>query len=220
MAGGLLVAATFSVACGGGSDEDGGPAIEFSGEIEFEGGDEAGSFAVSEGGFVSEELRLDTQIQLVKQGFLLDWVSLIVAFENTAGRMERLASDDREKVDLLWVQQVHDLTQRSEILCLEGYRMNLPEDVADGYRPSHRRFLIAVESFGFASERLIDAALVMGPGGRLYDDLNSREQVVFDATRNQAVFYSEDCLLVLAEVKKDLEDRLEEIRFGEGRRRR
>lgn len=216
----LSVSLVTLAGCGGGSSQDSGGGIQFSGEIEFDPQEEVVSLTEVEGVFTPDELRSETQLHLVSQGFLLDWISLILALEQRADRMEGLASQERERVDLIWVQQVHDLVQQSEILYLEGYRLQLPADAGESYQSAHRRFLIGVESFGFASERLIDSALIMGPGGRIYEDLSSREQVVFDATRNQAVFYLGDCIEVLTSVKEDLKDELAEIRFGQDDRPR
>ena len=72
-----------------------------------------------------------------------------------------------------WVVAVHDMHRSSEELRFRAYAYEVNEVLVLDYVDFHASFLEGVQVFSQSADRLLQAAIVLGPSGRSVNDLSA-----------------------------------------------
>lgn len=184
----LCVAAGLGCGGGGGADEDV--------DIDFD--------ISSVDGVSDAEVLEMTRGKLSSVVFLADWLTLVQAFQSHGVVMSRLGDVDPETVDLGWVRSVHDASELAQIFHGEGLRLAIPAEAPADYESIYGVYIAGVEAFGFASARLLEAALILGPSGRAFDDMEPLDQLSFRSSLKQFSIYRDDAIALMEKVDEML----------------
>ena len=170
-------------------------------------------FDVSAYDSVSEgEVRDVTRDRLTSVVFLADWLTLVQAFESHGAVMSGLGDVDPESVNVGWVRRVHDASEKAQIFHGEGLRLAIPADAPGNYESIFAAYVAGVEAYGFASARLLEAALILGPSGRGFDEMEALEQLSFRSSLKQFGIYRDDALALMVKVDEMLMAAIEDAR--------
>ncbi len=199
----LCVAA--GMGCGGGGESGDDVVIDF----------DIGSVD----GVSDAEVLSMTRDQLTSVGFLADWLTLVEAFEAHGAVMSTLGDVSPETVNLGWVRRVHDSSERAQVFHGEGLRLAIPADAPADYESIYGVYIAGVEAFGFASARLLEAALILGPTGRAFDDMEPLDQLSFRSSLKQFGIYRDDAMALMEKVNEMLTPAIDAARVdAEGMR--
>ena len=113
-----------------------------------------------------------TRDRLTAVGFLSDWLTMVKALQSHGQVMSGLGDVDPATANLAWVRAVHDASERAQLYHTKALRLELPADSGEKYEAIFAVYIAGVEAFGFASARLLEAGLLMGPSGRHFDDMD------------------------------------------------
>ena len=158
------------------------------------------------------EVREVTRERLASVVFLADWLTLVQAFESHGALMSGLGDADPESVNVGWVRRVHDASEKAQVFHGEGLRLVIPADAPANYESIFAAYVAGVEAFGFSSARLLEAAIILGPSGREFDDLEALEQLSFRSSLTQFGIYRDDAMALMGKVDEMLTMAIEEAR--------
>ena len=126
----------------------------------------------------------------------------------------RLAEDAQaEVVGVDWQVDVHTHHRLSEELRIRAYGYPVPEDLAADYLDFHAAFLEAVQIYSFGCDRLLEAAIIIGPSGRTNEDLSAPENSQFESLVGESLYYMVDAELLVGRVQDDLRDIFQSLRI-------
>ena len=191
---GLAVALSL-VACGGGGIDESlleGLEFDFTGVVG--GSDDAPVEEVES----VEDPSPFTGIGLLnlEQGFrvayLHDMETLVDEVRESTRSMQRLGENmdtDQDGANHLeWVVAVHDMHFRSEELRYRIYRYPFTDDLTLDYVDFHADFLRGVEIYSLCADRLLESALMLGPGVSA-GDLTPADYAEFQSLVGESTFY-------------------------------
>ena len=162
----LLALAVFSVVgCGGDEDLLEGLDLDFDEEGVLEEGD-ASEFLddTIPRAFARLEVAHD---RLLRIAYVHDMRSLIREIQVSNRDLIRLSeSSTSDVVSLDWVADMHDSHRVSEELRIRVYGYSLPDSLVTDYVDFHAAFLEGVQVYSQGADRLLQAAILLGPTGR------------------------------------------------------
>ena len=162
-------------------------------------------FDISSVDGVSEAEVLEvTRDKLASVVFLADWLTLAQALHSHGTVMSRLGDVEPETVNLGWVRSVHDASELAQVFHGEGVRLAIPAEAPADYESIYGVYIVGVEAFGFASARLLEAALILGASGRAFDDMEPLDQLSFRSSLKQFSIYRDDAIALMEKVDEML----------------
>ena len=195
-----VVTFLLAVACGGGGEDD-------FGLMTFDGEPADGS---SEGAAGSFEAPRPSDVAV--SGLVLEEVNYLFSHQVWLESLQQLNRDMMTSLELDtegspgldWVIEAHQLTRDAD----ELYAFVLASDIPEAQRPTHFSLrlegLRVVQVMAYGSDRLLAAALVIGPTGRVAADLSPGEYTRFQTYVREARFF-------LRDAERLLEDDIEEL---------
>ena len=144
---------------------------------------------------VAEVERLDVSVAPL----VLERLNYIYSYQVWLETLRRAARDLRsvqesgsggeESPGLEWVIDVHEVTAEADRVFALFLAVELPATQAEAYFDLFVQGIEAVQVLSYGSDRLLAAALVVGPGGRTADTLDLAESVRFQTyLRESSVF--------------------------------
>ena len=145
--------------------------------------------------------------------YVYDVQSLVTEMERSRRDMIRLLERSQELgATLDWVAEVHGAHQVSEDFRIRAYNYVLTEDLIDEYVDFHAAFLEAVQLYAHGSDRMLQAAIVVGPGGRNVGDLLPAERTDFESLLSEGGFYLSDAEILTTRTRDDLKELVKYLR--------
>ena len=95
-------------------------------------------------------------------------------------------------VDLDWVAEVHEVTRVSDGYFQVLTSLRVPESQRDQYEYLYINMLEAVQVAGYGADRLLAAAVVVGPSGRSMVNMSEEEIDEFETLMREAGFFLGD----------------------------
>lgn len=111
-------------------------------------------------------------------------VALNRSFESQSSR-----SGSQSELDLGWVVDVHDLMARSEEVYTRFFELESDDTIRDKYSRLYLDTLRAIDLMVVGRDRLLSAAILLGPTGRSYSDMLESDQLVFNTLLAEAVYW-------------------------------
>ena len=203
----LLVAA----ACGGGDDPLEGLEFVFDDE---ETADGAAGTAEAAPTVVSPYARLYADDwRHSRVAYVYDMQAMAMDMEHSLRSMVRMLESGRDGDGSLdWVVQVHDLHRNSEELRLRAYNFALDEDLVEDYVEFHASFLEAVQIYALGADRMLEAAILLGPTGRTVGDLTASERAEFVSLLGEGVFYMQGAEVMVSRSRDDIKEIIKYLR--------
>ena len=158
--------------------------------------------------------RLDVSHErLVRISYVHGIQTLVREVTASSRDVERLVEDVAagDSASLDWVVQVHDMHRASEELRIRSYGHELAEVLVLDYVDFHASFLEGVQVFAQASDRLLQAAIVLGPSGRKATDLPPEQLAEFRTLVGEAAFFARDTEVLLTRSAEDLQSLIQEL---------
>ena len=173
---------------GGDGDGDGEAEAESLDLIDF--GDDLIGFG--RGQVVAEALSVDP-------GSLVE-ISFLYNFQVRMERLQRMIRDldstsdysSPSDVNLEWVAEVHEVTREADDFFRELTSLEFPDAQRIQYEYLYVGMLEAVQIAGFGSDRLLAAAVLVGPSGRSLLNMEGVEADRFDALIRESEFFLRD----------------------------
>ncbi len=155
--------------------------------------------------FVAASIAVDP-VRLVEVQFLY-------SFEVRLETMQRVVRDllnlleygSDEEVDLEWVIEVHEVTEDAEDFFRLATAVRVPEPLREQYDYLLIGLLDAVQVTGFGSDRVLAAAVAVGPSGRDLFNMPQPEVDGFLVLMREAKFF-------LNRAERSVEEQLKETR--------
>ena len=137
------------------------------------------------------------------------------------GRLPLLTGDIENLVDtgrtseagLDWVVAVHDMHRASEELRFRAYAYEVNEVLVLDYVDFHASFLEGVQVFSRSADRLLQAAIVLGPSGRSVNDLPTDVRSDYNSLVSEGGFFSQDTEVLVTRSSEDLQALVQELRL-------
>ena len=108
------------------------------------------------------------------------------------------------EVNLDWVIDVHQTTRDADELFLLTTSLRVPESQRSQYDYLMIRMLEAVQTMGLGADRLLAAAVRVGPSGRTLLDMSDNERAEFDTLLLESRFFLNDSENIIEEHAEDL----------------
>lgn len=199
--------AWFGLACGGGG-EDGDLVFDFS-DLEDEPQAQSGPRPTRDP-FARLSQRPKREMRL---DYLHDIWAMLRQLETSRRSMFRHVEDAQsERVKLNWVVDAHNLHRRSEEFRIRAYSYPVPERLAGDYLDFHVAFLEAVQMYSHSADRLLAAAIVIGPSGRGSSDLLPAETAQYVSLLGESAYYSLDTEVLTSRLQDDLKEIFKSLR--------
>ncbi len=144
----------------------------------------------------------DTQqaVSLRVDPLVLEEIRFLYGFQV---RLERLRGTIRDlitsteysgpqEVDLDWVANVHQVTRESDELFRLLTSMEIPEAQRQQYAYLYEGMLQTIQITGYGSDRLLAAAVLVGPSGRSLLNMTGEESDNFEALVRESRFFLAD----------------------------
>ena len=182
----LLVLMLFGLGCGliGGGEEGDGEL----GLLEFD----APPATLEVEVVIERALSFDRNV-LVEIQFLYEYqVRLETMQRLNRDLVSLLDYSNRAEIDLDWVIAVHAATEETEGFVAEVTALRVPESQREQYDYIFLSMLEAVQVEGYGVDRLLAAAILVGPSGRSLLNLTRQEAEAFDVLMREAEFYLSD----------------------------
>lgn len=209
----LILAALLLIvtACGGGPDPLEGLEFVFDDEETTEGVAGAAEAAPT---VVSPYARLSADDwRHPRVAYVYDMQAMAMDMEHSLRSMVRMLENGREGDGSLdWVVQVHDLHRESEELRLRAYNFGLDEDLVEDYVEFHASFLEAVQIYALGADRMLEAAILLGPTGRTVGDLTASERAEFVSLLGEGVFYMQGAEVMVSRSRDDIKEIIKYLR--------
>lgn len=205
----LVCVALLLAACGGEDDLSEGIIFDFSdlepAEVSGEG---EGELLPN----VFARLDIDPE-RLVRISYLHDMQSLTNELQVASRSLTRVVDGGSNDPGLDWVIAVHDAHRISEDLRVRGYGFALPEVLEEDYIDFHVSYLEGLQVYGQSVDRLLEAALLLGPGGRTVSEMTRPESVEFSSLLAEVRFFSADAEVLIARAVSDSRRLVGELRL-------
>lgn len=141
---------------------------------------------------VAQALSVDPE-SLVEIGFLY-------SFQVRLERLRRMVRDldssneysSPADINLEWVADVHEVTREADAFFKELTSMEIPGSQRVRYEYLYIGMLEAVQIAGFGSDRLLAAAVLVGPSGRSLPNMTPAEVDRFEALIRESQFFLRD----------------------------
>ena len=183
----LVLCLLFSVGCGGGDGE--------LGMLEFGPDDEVPDYSDSPSGsqgVSSLALSVNPNV-LIEIRFLYEHQVRMETLQQLNRDLTNLLEyEGPSDVDLDWVIEVHDVTEEADEFFLLVTSQRVPESQRNSYEHAFVGMLEAVQVMGLGLDRVLSAALTVGPTGRSLLHMSPREVDEFDTLIREARFYLRD----------------------------
>ena len=141
---------------------------------------------------VARALSVDPE-SLIQIGFLYEFQ---VRLERLSRMIRDLDSTNEysspSDVNLEWVAEVHEVTREADDFFRELTSMEIPESQRSRYQYLYLGMLETVQIAGFGSDRLLAAAVLVGPSGRSLLNMDPAEADRFDALVRESKFFLRD----------------------------
>lgn len=210
----LLAFLAVPLACGGG-DEDGEDLSEglvFNFDDTDESADGAGDEGPVEAPNPFARLTYDDGLH-GRVAYVYDVQAFVAEMEQSRRDMIRLLERAQEAGGSVeWVAQVHDAHRVSEDFRIRTYNYVLSEELAEEYVDFHAAFLEAVQLYSHGADRMLQAAIVVGPGGRNVGDLLPAERTDFQSLLSEGGFYLADAEVLTTRTRDDLKELVKYLR--------
>ena len=213
----LLVSAFLLIfaACG---DDDPSAGLDFESFLEDASSVEG---AVAEGDALIDSVvpnpysRLDGHHErLVRVSYVHDMLTLVREITTANRDIENLVDTGRtSEAGLDWVVAVHDMHRASEELRFRAYAYEVNEVLVLDYVDFHASFLEGVQVFSRSADRLLQAAIVLGPSGRSVNDLPADVRSDYNSLVSEGGFFSQDTEVLLTRSSEDLQALVQELRL-------
>ena len=95
-------------------------------------------------------------------------------------------------IDLEWVAEVHEVTRESDAYFRVLTSLVVPESQRGQYGYLHIGLLETVQVSGFGSDRLLAAAVLVGPSGRSMVSMSGEEVDEFETLMRESAFFLRD----------------------------
>lgn len=149
----------------------------------------------------------------LRLAYLHDVGAVLYQVERSRRDIVKLIEDAlSEPTDLDWVVDAHTAHRSSEELRLRAYSYPLPEEIAEDYITFHAAFLETVQLYAFAADRLLGAAILLGPSGRISSDMLPAESSDYRSMLTEGMYYLLDAELLLTRAEDDLKQLLKDMR--------
>ena len=116
-------------------------------------------------------------------------------------------------VDLDWVIAVHTATEETEVFFNEVTGLRVPESQREQYEYIFIGMLEAVQVAGYGLDRLLAAAVLVGPNGRSLLSMSRQESEQFDVLMREAGFYLGDSEKLITRQMSDVGRAVGEVRI-------
>lgn len=209
----LLAILAVLLACGGGDEgEDLSEGLVFDfGDTE-ESADESGDEGPAEAPNPFARLTYD-EGRHGRVAYVYDVQAFVREMERSRRDMIRLLERAQESGGSVeWVAEVHDAHRISEDFRIRAYNYVLTDDLIDEYVDFHAVFLEAVQLYAHGSDRMLQAAIVVGPGGRSVGDLLPAERTDFESLLSEGGFYLSDAEILTTRTRDDLKELVKYLR--------
>ena len=135
----------------------------------------------------------------VDPGSLVE-ISFLYNFQVRMERLQRMIRDldstsdysSPSDVNLEWVAEVHEVTREADDFFRELTSLEFPDAQRIQYEYLYVGMLEAVQIAGFGSDRLLAAAVLVGPSGRSLLNMEGVEADRFDALIRESEFFLRD----------------------------
>ena len=202
-------------ACG---DDDPASGLDFESFLE---DTSAAEGAVAEGDALIDSVlpnpysRLDGHHErLVRVSYVHDMLTLVRETTTANRDIEGLVDTGRtNESGLDWVVAVHDMHRSSEELRFRAYAYEVNEVLVLDYVDFHASFLEGVQVFSQSADRLLQAAIVLGPSGRSVNDLSADVRSDYNSLVSEGGFFSQDTEVLLTRSSEDLQVLIQELRL-------
>ncbi len=201
-----------AVACGGGSEEGDDLMIDFGDgpapdvgyqEAQSKGGGGAVGLALS----VNPEVLIEVRF-LYEQQVRLETLRRL--HRDLEGLLEYSSPSD---VDLDWVIEVHEVTEEADEFFLLLTSLRVPEYLRGNYEHVYISMLESVQVMGLGLDRVLSAALTVGPTGRSLLHMDSMEVDEFETLMRESKFYLRDSERLLDRQIDGIGDAIGQIRL-------
>ena len=152
------------------------------------------------------------ELRLVRLDYLHDVGAMLAQIERSRRQIILLVDDAAEPVSTDWVVDVHTAHRTSEEMRLRFYSFPLPADLAEDYVTFHAGFLETVQMYSYAADRLVAAAITLGPTGRVSTDMDASQESEFRSLLAEANYYLLDTEILLSRAEDDLKLILKDLR--------
>ena len=95
-------------------------------------------------------------------------------------------------IDLEWVADVHEVTRESDAYFRVLTSLDVPESQQNQYGYLYISLLETVQVSGFGSDRLLAAAVLVGPSGRSMVSMSGEEVDEFETLMRESAFFLRD----------------------------
>lgn len=128
-------------------------------------------------------------------------IRFLYNFQVRLERLQRMVRDlngtlepsgGRGGYDLEWVIAVHEVTRESDDLFRTLTSLRLPESQREQYEYLYVGMLEVVQVAGYGSDRLLAAAVLVGPSGRTAQQLGAEDADRFHTLLREARFFLSD----------------------------
>lgn len=149
--------------------------------------------------------------RLLRISYTHDLMTLVREVTRGSRDIERLVDDSAPDSGLDWVVRVHDMHRASEELRIRAYGYQLDEALVLDYVDFHASFLEGVQVFAQSADRLLQAAIILGPSGRVVSDMPAEQQAEFMSLVGEAGFFYQDTEVLNTRAGEDLRELIGEL---------
>ena len=147
---------------------------------------------------------------LIEVRFLIEYqVNLEAMMQANRDLQSLLEYSNPADVDLEWVVDVHRETQESDVLLIRLAGFRPPGSQAERYRSYHVELLDGIAVMGIGSDRLLNAAVLVGPSGRTVLNLDIPNRGRFETLVRESRFYLSQAEEMIAKQQERVGDVIE-----------
>ena len=120
------------------------------------------------------------------------WLESLVRLNRDMASVLESAGKSKEPVGLDWVIDVHNVTTYADEIFGLTLAKNTPVAQRESYSGLYLAELEVIQVMAFGRDRLLSAALVLGPAGRTVGVLDTGESATFNTFLREADFFLRD----------------------------
>ena len=151
---------------------------------------------------------------LVEVGFLYGYQVRSETLQRINRDLQALLDyGSHNEVDLEWVIDVHEVTEEADFFFERMTGMEVPGSQREQYEYLYLGMLETIQVMAFGSDRVLAAALLVGPGGRSLAIMPQEERDRFLTLIRESRFYLRDAETLVERQLEDVGDAVSQVGF-------
>ena len=151
---------------------------------------------------------------LVEVGFLYGYQVRSEALQRINRDLQSLLEyENPSAVDLEWVIEVHEVTREADVFFARMTSMEIPVSQREQYEYLYLGMLETIQVMGFGSDRVLAAAILVGPSGRSLQTMPPEESDRFLTLLRESKFYLRDAETLAERQIQDVGDAVSQVGF-------